>query len=87
MVALLGNLLFHQLHRVGVWIALDVQLIPYHLDHDMPILMNEVGRIQHPFLSGGLQGFDPMTLTARRERRLLDVEAVGMRHSRTSILL
>ena len=33
MFALPGDLLFHQLHRVGIWMALDVQPIPHHLDH------------------------------------------------------
>ncbi len=65
MVALPGNLLFHQFHHVGIRIALDVQPIPHHLDHRPGALVNQVGDVERASLCVDLHRLDPDSLACR----------------------
>ena len=52
------DLLFDQLHRMLVRVALDVQAIPHDFDNRPGVLMNQVSHIQRVLLRVGLHRLD-----------------------------
>jgi hypothetical protein len=59
---LLGDLLFYQLYRMGIRIALNGQPVAHHFDHRSGALMNQVSHIQRVFLRVGMHPLDAPAL-------------------------
>jgi hypothetical protein len=55
-----GYLTFHQLHRMVIRQAQDIQAIPHNLNHCLVILVHQVRNVERPFPIKALRWFRPM---------------------------
>jgi hypothetical protein len=56
-LSLPGYLSLNKFRRMFIGKALDVQPIPYDLDHCMAVLMHQIGNIERPLLCKALRAF------------------------------
>src|SRR5260370_23546971 len=71
---------------MDIRIAGDVVTVAYHFDHRPGVCVDKASDVQRVFMGIDLHWLYPASLTSRREWRLPDEDAIGMRHTEINAL-